>query len=574
MANITSAPALIRLGKCEIDLAAGHLRKHGVRLRLREQCLAVLAMLLEHPGQVVTRDELRRRLWPEDVFVDFDNNLNTAVARLREALGDSPEHPRFIETVPKRGYRFIADLSESPRAKPRLLVLPFANLSGDPAQEYFSDAITEDMIAELARLAPERLAVIARTTSMHYKGSLKEVARIGRELALDYVVEGSVRRADDRIAVDVQLIQVSDQTHLWTDRYDAALHDLFSIESTSVQAIAAQLGIVPARATKKPTDDLEAYNLHSQGRYYFVRGRPPENFLKAKRCYEEAVARDPQFALAYDSLGELYWTMGFLGLVPPKEALTTGIFHVLRALEIDNTLAETHALLAQYRKQLDYDWAEVRREMKRALELNPASPVVRLRYAITGLLPHGRIDEAVGQIERALESDPLDMFARCWLAETLHLGRQYDRGIEEIRRVLEIDPDYHLAHFVLAHLLSGKGRFDEAIAAHHRAVELSGGSPLMLGWLGLPLAQSGKAAEARAVLDRLHAIAGKAYVPPTAFAWIHLGLGETDQAFEWLDRAVDARDHMLTPIKSYWFLDPIRDDPRYIAILRRMRLEP
>jgi TolB-like protein len=205
---------VIRFGDFEEDLSALHLSKRGVKVGLRDQSFAVLAMLLEHPGEIVTREDLRRRLWPKDVFVNFESNLNTAVARLREVLGDSADHPRFVETVPKHGYRFVGDASKSLRPKPRLLVLPFANLSGDPAQEHFSDAITEDMITRLAGLAPERLAVIARTTAMHYKGSPKEVAQIGHELALDYVVEGSVRLLDDRITVNVQLIQVSDQTHL------------------------------------------------------------------------------------------------------------------------------------------------------------------------------------------------------------------------------------------------------------------------------------------------------------------------------------------------------------------------
>jgi tetratricopeptide (TPR) repeat protein len=200
--------------------------------------------------------------------------------------------------------------------------------------------------------------------------------------------------------------------------------------------------------------------------------------------------------------------------------------------------------------------------------------VVRLRYAITGLIPHGRLDEAVAELELALELDPMSMFARCWLAYALGLKRQFDRGTEQIRLVLEVDPEYFWAHFILGDLYGGKRMLTEGIAAHRKAAELTGGAPMMLGWLGMTLAQSGDTAAARAILDRLHAIALKAYVLPTSFAWIHLGLGETDQAFEWLDRAVDARDHMLMPIKSYPFLDEIRADPRYTALLRRMKLEP
>jgi TolB-like protein len=573
MPDAASPPKVVRFGNFEADLAAGHLRKHGIKLKLVDQSFEVLAILLEHAGEVVTREDLRRRLWPERVFVDFDNNLNSAMARLREALSDSAEHPRFIETLPKRGYRFIASLSQPAPARPRLLVLPFANLSGDPAQEYFSDAMTEEIVGALAGLAPEHLAVIARTTAMHYKGSQKAIARIGRELAVDYVVEGSVRRSDDRVVVSVQLIQVSDQTHLWTKRYDAELRDLFSIESAAAQAIAGQIGVTPRRAARKPTEDLQAYNLYIEGRHHSYKGTP-EGIAKAKHCFEEAIARDPEFALAYDALAELHWYLGFLGFAAPKEACSTGMFYALRALEIDNTLGETHALLGMYREELDYNWPEVHAEMARALELDPTSPVVRLRYAVSGLMPQGRIEEAVMEIEHALESDPLSTMSRTWLGVMLLLGRRYDRAIDQARLVLELDPTSYWGHLVIGSSYREKRMFEEAITAHRKAAELSGGSPLMLGWLGLALALSGCTAEARAVLARLHGIAHATYVPPASFAWIHVGLGETDSAFEWMDRAIDARDRMIVPIKTYPFLDPLRRDPRYLALLRRMNLEP
>jgi TolB-like protein len=573
MSGAASPPRIVRFGNYEVDLSAGHLRKRGVKIRLRDQSFEVLAILLEHAGEVVPREDLRRRLWPEHVFVDFDSNLNTAVARLREALNDSAEHPCFIETLSKRGYRFIASLSESAARRPRLVVLPFANLSGDPAQEYFSDAMTEEIIGGLAGLGPEHLAVIARTTAMHYKGSPKDVAQIGRELAVDYAVEGSVLRAGDRITASVQLIQVKDQTHLWTNRYDADLQDIFSVENAMFQAIAAHIGVVPRCAAKKPTENLQAYNLYLQGRHQMFK-LTPEGMMRAKQCFEEAVALDREFALAYDSLAELFWYLGFLGVMPPKQASSTGVLAAMRALELDNTLAETHALLGWYRKELDYDWPEVHREMSRALELKPASPVVRFRYAKGWLLPHGRIQEAVAEIEGALESDPLSMDMRYWLGIVFWLGRQYDRAIEEGRRILEQDPAYAPGHFGIGLYCREKGMYDEAIAAHRRAAELSGGAPVMLGWLGLALAQGGNTAEARTLFERLHGIALNAYVPPTSFAWIHLGLGEIDAAFEWMDRAIDVRDHMMTPIKTYPFLDSIRPDPRYPALLRRMNLKP
>ncbi len=580
MQGAASTSRIIRFHDYEVDLPAGHLRKRGVKVRLRDQSFDVLAMLLEHPGEVVTREDLRKRLWPADVFVDFDNNLNTAIGRLREVLSDSAEHPRFIETLPKRGYRFIAALSEPPSAaeqplprRLRLVVLPFTNLTGDPAQEYFGDAMTEEVITALAALTSGQLGVIARTTAMHYKSSRKDIVWIGRELGAGYVVEGSVRRTEDRVAICAQLINAGDQTHLWAKKYDIELRDIFGIATVVAQEIAAQIGITTRPAARKPTEDLAAYNLYLEGRYHLYKWTP-EGIAKAQKCLGEAIARDPNFALAYDSLAEVYWWIGFLGLVRPKEAFSAAVLHALRAVEIDNTLAETHALLAMCRKELDYNWPEVHREMGRALELNPASPVVRFRYALSGLMPHGRHRESAAEIERALESDPLSLYMRSWLAEILYLAREYDRALEQARQVVELDATYYLSHFVMGQVRSEQRMFEEAIPVLQKAAELSGGHPLVLGWLGLALAQSGNTAEARALLQRLQSMSSQAYVLPTTFAWIHLGLGEIDDAFAWMDRAVEERDAIIIPIKSLPFLDPLRSDPRYLALLRKMNLEP
>ena len=580
-------PGIVRFDCFEVDLAAGQLLRRGARIKLREQCFQILASLLERPGEVVTREELRRRLWPDDVFVDFDNNLNTAIARLRDVLNDSSEHPRFIETLPRHGYRFVGRLSPPPAAQPavrsplRMVVLPFVNSSGEPGQEYFADAFTDEIITEFAALAPDRLAVIARTTTMAYKGTNKDVARIGRELHVDYIVEGSVRRADDRARITVQVIRVSDQTHVFAAGYDAEMRELFDTQGCIAHAVAVNLGVraeakttgLPPRATRKPTNNLAAYNSYIQGRYHLNKWNP-EGIQRAKQLFEEATAADPAFALAYDALAELYWYVGFWGFAPPKDTCSAGLFYALRAIEIDNALAETHAMVAQYRKELDYNWAEVEREMARARELNAASPVVRVRYAISLLMPFQRYDEAVPEVERALDYDPLSAFNRMWLAALLWLGRVSDRAVDEARISVELDPNNMLGYSALGQSLCQAGRFAEGAASLRRCVELSGGSPTMLGWLGLALGYAGHTGEARALLDRLHAMTAQAYVPPTSLAWIHLALGETDEAFAWMDKAIDARDHMMVPIRSYWFFDPLRSDPRFAALLRKMNLEP
>lgn len=581
----------VRFGTFEVDLAAGQLHKRGMRIGLREQSFQVLALLLEQPGEVVTREQLQHHLWPADVFVDFENNLNTAVARLREALGDSADKPRFIETLPKHGYRFIAPVSVRPlpnhetTAPPtRLVVLPFLNLGGDPAQDYFSDALTDEIITELAGLAPEALSVIARTTAFRYKGSHKDIARIGHELGVEYVVEGGVRRVADRMTLNVLLVRASHQTHVFARRYQAELRDIFAIENCVARDIAAHVdnpriadalrGIqgVDAVVRRAPTQNPGSYDEYLQGRSQMALVTP-EAFASARQHFQEAVSRDPGFALGYDGLAELYWYLGYFGFMSPKEAFSTGVLYAIRALEIDNSLGETHALLGLYHKQLAYDWREVESEMSRALKLSPTSPVVRERYAFNLLMPHARHEEAVAELELALGWDPQSVGLRSHLGAVLLLWRRYDRAMEQARRIVELEPSAYWGHALMASCYRDQGVFDKAILAYRTAVELSRDASSMLGWFGLSLALAGEAAEARAVLERLRERAAQSYVPPTSFAWIHLGLGETERAFEWLDRAVEGRDQFIMPIKSYWFFDPIRSDPRFAALLRKMRLD-
>jgi len=576
----------VRFDCYEVDLTSGQLYKRGMKLSVREKSFEVLAALLERPGELVTREELKRRLWSDDVFVDFDNNLNTAIGRLREVLNDSAERPRFIETLPKRGYRFIGELSAplaaSPDVRARLVVLPFINLTGNSTEDYFSDAMTDGIITALAGVAPNELAVIARTTSMHYKGSHKDAARIARELGVDYIVEGSVRCYNDEVAMNVQLIRAADQSHLYARRYDGLLHEIFDVQASIVQGLAEHIPAIAEKkranlavteyAPKRPTEDDAAYTLYLQGRYHMSKENPA-GFMHARECFEQAITRDPKFALAFDALAELCWWAGFYGFVPPREAFSAGLSAAHRALEIDDSLAETHALLGAFRKELDYNWAEVDREMTQALQLNPLSGIARFRRALSGLMPHGRLDEAIAELEAILEYDPLSIMVRVWLAVMCWLGRRYERSVKEIGRVIELDPTNMMGFLALGQALCMQSKYGEAIAALRRADELSGGSPMVLGWLGLALAQSGNFSEARVLLNRLHGIAAQAYVPGTSYAWIHLGLGEIDEAFVWMERAINERDPMMVPIKSYEFLDSLRGLPRFAGLVRAMNLE-
>jgi TolB-like protein len=584
---------VVRFDCFEADLKAGQLRRRGMKVGLPTQSFQVLASLLEHPGQVVTRDELQHRLWNDEVFVDFEHNLNTAIARLREALADSAAHPRFIETLPKRGYRFIGDVSaisvaavQVPRTRTRLLVLPFVNLCGDAGQEYFSDAMTDEIITALANLMPGQLAVIARTTSMHYKGSHKDVAHISRELSIDYIVEGGVIRGNDRITVNVQLIRSDDQTHRFARKYDAAMGDVFSLHEQIAQDIGRRIPEISEqmhktdesgeRLRKKPTEDLVAYNYYIRGRHEMFELKP-QSIARAKQFFEAALEHDQEFALAYCGLAQLFWYIGFWGFAPSKETDPVGRFYALRAIEIDDTLAESHALLSYYPKQRlyneplsYYDWAASLKDVERARELNPESPLVQLRYAIV-LMVLGRNDEAAAELEHGLGSDPLSIEMRGWLIIVRMLQKD-ESALTQALRLVELEQDNFLAYFALGGAYLSNQKYDQSVNALRKAADLTGNMPIVQGWLGLALGLGGNTSAARDVLDRLYALAGQRYVPPTSFAWTYLGLGEIDEAFNWMDRAVDAPDRMMSPIKTYPFFDPLRDDPRFTALLHKMNL--
>jgi TolB-like protein/DNA-binding winged helix-turn-helix (wHTH) protein len=579
---------LVRFDSFEVDLTAGQLRKRGIRIGLRDQVFQVLASLLDRPGQVISRDELRRRLWRDDVFVDFDNSLNIAIARLRSALGDSAEHPRYIETLPKRGYRFVGQLcppppgpEPAPARKSRLMVLPFLNLSGDPGQEYVSDAVTDELITELAVLAPDSLGVIARTTAMRYKGTRKDVARIGRELNMDYVVEGGVRRNGDHISMTVQLIRAGDQTHLFAKRYEAPLRDIFQMQSFIAQDVASHIPSVAAKVraghvTKNPTENLAAYNEYIKGRYEMLKWTP-EGVAKAKQHFEAALSLDPRFALACDGLANLYGYLGFWGFLPADETESLRMFYGLRALELDPALAEPRTHVAYHPQKCHYkdaysiDWLEAERLMRQARDLSPNSPLIRVRYS-TVLMVLGHTERAVAELECALELDPLSPEVRYWLVSVRFFGRQYEKALAESQRLIEFSEAHHIAYMMLGLIYLGMQRMEESVAALRRAAELSDELPLMLGWLGLALGLSGNTAEARGILERLHAIATQRFVLPTSFAWLHLGLGEIDDAFVWLERAVDRDDEWSHVLKDYSFLDPLHSDSRFQALLRKLNL--
>jgi serine/threonine protein kinase len=518
-----------------------------------------------------------------------DTAAGTLAALLRDdpppLAGVDPKVARFVERCLRKDaterFQSAVELksaieeclvpgAEGERAS--IAVLPFVNMSGAKEDDYLCEGLAEEIINVLTRIPG--LRVISRTSSFAVGRMNLDVREAGARLDVGSLLEGSVRRAGDRVRITAQLIDTSDGSHLWSERFDRELTDVFALEDELAEAISKQLraGLRYEKAQQsRAAVKVEAHHAFLEGRHYFARGTP-EALAQAKACFERAIEHDPSFALAFDSLAELYWYLGFFGGVPPREAFSQGIWHALRALEIDDTLAETHALLGMLRKELDYNWPEVDHELDRARELNSESPTVRLRYAISGLLPHGQIDEAVSEVEAVLQNDPLSLLVRWWVSIMAYLGRRPVRMLDEGRHMVALDPTHFLGHLVIGLGSTESSAPDEAVVALEKARELSGGVPITIGYLALAYGRAGRTDDARELLDQTEMTAANGYVPPSTFALGHVGLENWDAAFHWWDRAVEVRDPLVVPIKTFPFFDPVRGDPRYRALLRRMNL--
>lgn len=480
---------------------------------------------------------------------------------------------RFQSAVELKAAIEVCLAPRSTRGKPSVAVLPLANMTGSKEDDYLCEGLAEEIINSLTRIPG--LRVIARTSAFAVARMGLDVREAGARLDVGTILEGSVRREGRRVRVTAQLVTTSDGSHLWSERYDRELTDVLVLEDEIAAAVAARLRVELARdegARAAPVVDAESHAAYLEGRYYFARGTPAA-LTQAKACYERAIARNPNSALAYDSLAELHWYSGFFGNVPPREAFSLSTWHAMRALELDNTLAQAHALLGMLRKELDYNWPEVDRELRQALQLSPESPLVRVRHAISGLLPRGCVDEALDEMEAVLKTDPLSLLVRWWLAVMAYLARRPDRTIEEGRHMIALDPTHFLGHWALGLGLAEAGAGSDAVSALERAHELSGGIPFTLGFLAQAYGRAGQVDATRRLLERAEEAAKAGYVPPSAFALAYIGLDDWDAAFEWLGRAIEARDPIIMPIKSFPFLDQVRGDARYRALLHKMHLQ-
>jgi TolB-like protein/DNA-binding winged helix-turn-helix (wHTH) protein/Tfp pilus assembly protein PilF len=644
---------ILHFGVFEADLKACELRKHGLRLKLPEQPFQVLVLLLEKPGEIFTREELRNRLWPEDTFVDFDHGLNNAVMRLREVLGDSSENPRFVETIPRRGYRFIAPVAGSAfpvhtttdaefetehvavpaptpqmvdapsleaasesanvrRPYPRsrvailataalvavgllgagviyytrvganktsqarnksLIVLPIENLSGDKDQEYFADGMTDDLIANLAKI--RSLRVISRSTAMAYKGTRKPLSQIVRELNVDAVFEGTVLRVGNRVRITAELVQVSTDRHLWADTYESQMGDILALQNRVTSAIVNEIRInlTPEdqeRLARNPAVAPEGYENYLKGRYYWNK-RSDENLTRAIGYFEQATKQDPQYALAYAGLSDCYAIISaeIFGTMPAAEAAPKARAAALRALEIDPTLSEAETSLATVKFNYDWDWSGAAAGFAKSIQDNPSYATAYQRYSLYSMAM-GRPEESFEQINKARELDPLSISINFSVGWRLYMARQYDRAIQQLRNTLEMDPSYELPHLVLGLSYAQKGDFGLAIPELRKAVDLSHGTPLMTSALANAYARSGNKAEAGRLLADLISESKRQYVSPYYLAVVYVGLGKPEDAINWLEKAFADRSNGLVFLKVEPELDDLRSNPRFVALQQKL----
>jgi len=562
----------IRFGVFEVALRTGELRKQGIKIKLQEQPLQVLQILLENPGAVVTREELQQRIWPSNTFVDFDHGLYNAIRRLREALGDSAETPQYVETLARRGYRFIGRLDPGPtptRSPIRsLAVLPLENLSRDPEQEYFADGLTEALINSLSRIAA--LHVISRTTAMRYKKTDKTMPQIARELNVDAIIEGTVLRSGERVRISVQLIDAHTDTHLWAQNYDRDLRDILALHADVAQAVAREVEVklTPndyAHFSHTHPVDPEAYEAYLKGRYYW--NRRPAELGKAIQYFEQATTRDPGYAAAFTGLADCLNSLTAYGVAPPNEGSVKARHLAQRALEIGDSLAEAHTALA-LATIYDYDFSTAEREFERAIELNPRYAHAHAMFSFH-LVVTGRYEEAYTEVQRALRLDPLSSITNSIAGWVYFYGRRYDQAIEQLQGTLELDPRSGTAWGFLGWAQSCKSLHESAIVSLRKSCEIwPGSSPV--AWLGQVYATAGYRGEALKIVEQLQELSKQQYVTPYGVGRIYAALGQKEEAFCWLETAYEQRANWMVLLKVDPCLDDLRPDPRFQDLLRRM----
>ena len=587
---------------------SGEVRTNGVTIRLSAQPLQILLLLLERPGELITRDEIRERLWPAGTFVDFDTGLNSGVKRLREALGDSAEHPQIIETLPRRGYRLIAAVEEpqleTAHARwwktkaalgaailllsvvivgaafrfgrpvvPRIdsiAVLPFANLSGDRQQDYFADGMTDALIAELAQLRD--LRVISRTSIMQYKDSKKPLPQIARELNVDAILEGSVIRSGQKVHTTAQVIHAGTDRHLWTRTYQRDVGDVTIFERELARDVAGAL-----RRESRPLESSgSAVRVNPQAyesylRSHFAAGRQSVDGLMQAIAYaQDAIAKQPDFAPAHAACARFYYESAFVG-PSPQDSVRKAESAARKALQLDETLPLAHIILGQVLYRFHWNWVAAEAQLRRAVELSPSDSDAHRSYSVF-LVMQDRSAAAVTSAQRAIALDPLSLQARQDLGRALRAARRYDEAIDSYRKALEIEPTNPRAHYHLGRTYLVAGKATEATAALETAVKLSKRNLRYLTYLGYAYGKTGRLDDARAILQELERRSGEQYVSPMGWALVHAGLGDTRATLDLLEEAYRQRAFELTEAREFAAFEYLYADPRFQELMRRVGL--
>jgi TolB-like protein/DNA-binding winged helix-turn-helix (wHTH) protein/Flp pilus assembly protein TadD len=643
-----------RFGDFALDVSAFELRRHGRPVKLGRQVMDLLILLVESRGHLLSRSDIVDRLWGKDVFVDVETGVNTAISKVRQALRDSTDAPAFVETVPGRGYRFIATVEVVPEAlegssaatpsqthqlppeataglvgdmstlqphvppehaavvtapaspsrvnparfvtgllavavaavagiliwtslgagnshsRVSLAVLPFENFGSDPERQYLAQGFTDETAASLAQIDPERLSVKGRTPG--YKGTTKSATEIGRELSVDYLVEGSVQAEGTRVRVTATLTRVRDQEHVWSQSYEREPTSLLGLQQELSAAIAEQvrLRLAPDRLSgleRRQTRSADAYDAYLRGRYLTSLRTAAGNKM-ALEHYKRAITLDPNYALAWSELGFTYAASVINGDAPPRAVWPLARKAALEALRSNPNLAEAHATAAYTRWLLDWDWKGAEAEYRQAISLDPGNARIRLQLGHV-LSQMGRDAEAEEATLQARELDPLDAINHALSAQVSFQSRDNSAAIEHARQAILLDSKLWIGYVQLGQAYAQAGETDLALEALAEAARFSGGNSKAVSMRGYVLAKAGRITEAREVLRSLESPNPGVYVPPYAAALVHAGLGERDAAFQWLNRAFDAHDvHLMyLPVDAKW--DPYRPDPRFQALLAR-----
>ena len=603
---------------------------NGNQIPLPPKTFETLVVLVEKSGHLIGKEELMQTLWP-DTFVE-EANLTHHISALRKALGEKENGQQYIQTVPRRGYRFVADVRKSVVTEPHtalaaretpspvgelspskrsirnrvalfsviiatviglgyfsytriwtrkstqsdnfvLLVLPFENPSGNPEEQYFSDGMTEEMITELANLQPGRLRVIARTTAMRAKSSGTTIDQFARELGVDYVLESSVYRVNDHVRINARLFKVTDQSPLWAQAYDRELHDILGLQDEIARSISQEIALQLNAADNPRTVrqiDPEAHEAYLKGLYFF--DKLSEQGMKTSiEYFQQAIKKEPGYAAPYARMARAYGLLGNFNSLRPEDAYPKEKDAALKALEIDSSLAEARAALGWAKLFYDRDWDGAREEFQKAVDLNPNLASAHQAYA-TYFVCMGQFDRMETEILKAQELDPINLNIRADVGWNLFFARRTDEAIAQLKQVVQMDPNFSIAHTFLAHAYQQKGMFDEAIREAQKAMELLEGSEHRLGNLGDAYARAGKKQEARSILARLKEASRAHYISPYQTGLIYASLGQPDEALDWLERAYEDRFWMMAFLKVDPRWDSLRSHPRFIDILRRTGL--